>query len=67
MTDKTKGLLLFVACALILVLASIGTTPEERDITPVLFLLPLGIHLVAKKESPYISHRGKYLIHELQP
>lgn len=53
MTEKMKGIILLVICAVILFVASQGTTPEEKDATAVLVLLPIGIsQLVRAKEKP---------------
>lgn len=47
--QKLLGVVLLIACALILWLASTGTTPTDRDATPILFLGPLGLYLIFTK------------------
>lgn len=48
--QRRMGAVLVVISVVILVLASMGTTPEEQDATAVLFLLPLGIWMLCTKE-----------------
>lgn len=50
MKQKVKGVLLILLSAAIIALASQGTTPEERDVTVVLFLIPLGLQLIFSRE-----------------
>lgn len=54
MTKMTRqrllGFVLVVMCVLIVALASQGSTPEERDVTPVVLLLPLGIYAMITKK-----------------
>jgi hypothetical protein len=49
--QKIIGVLLILACAVILALTAQGTTPEERNGTAVLFLLPLGLLLVFSRQN----------------
>jgi len=46
MKAKTKGFMLLILCGIILLLASLGTTVQERDVTPVFILLPIAVHLL---------------------
>lgn len=43
------GLCLLFMCGIIIRLASTGITVEEKDITPVVFLAPLGVYLMFTK------------------
>ena len=44
--QRLYGVILLIFCAIVVALAYLGTTPEERDITPVLLLAPLGLYLI---------------------
>lgn len=48
--QRLLGLALVVICVLFVTLASQGSTPEERDVTPVALLLPLGIYAMMTKK-----------------
>lgn len=48
--QRVCGIILLVACVGFLVLAWHGTTLEERDITPVVMLAPLGLYLIFTKQ-----------------
>lgn len=57
--QRLIGVALVAICVLILIVAASGATPEERDITPVVLLLPLGIYTTTTKKD--ILHLdGKY-------
>lgn len=43
---KAIGLGFLILCAILLALASQGNTPEECDITPVVFMAPLGLYFL---------------------
>lgn len=47
--QKILGLVLIVISALVVCVAATGTTPEERDITAVLMIAPLGLYLMFTK------------------
>ena len=44
------GIVLLIICGLIVQMARTGLTVEDRDITPVLLLGPLGLYLVFTKK-----------------
>lgn len=48
--QKLMGLLLLVICAIVLWLCSGGTTPEDRDATVVVLLVPLGLWMLFTKK-----------------
>lgn len=50
MKQKICGAVLLLLCICIIALAGQGVTVEERDITPVLLLGPLGLYLIFTKE-----------------
>lgn len=54
MTKMTRqrllGFALVVICVLMVFMASQGSTPEERDITPTALLLPLGVYAMMTKK-----------------
>jgi len=50
MKQKIAGILLILISMAVIVLASQGTTPEEKDVTVVLFILPLGLFLLFTKQ-----------------
>jgi hypothetical protein len=60
MKQKVYGALLILACAVMLALAAQGTTPIERDATPVLFLFPLGLHMIFTKKSLLAERRKEH-------
>ena len=54
--QRLLGLAFIAICVLIVAFAMQGTTVEDRDITPVLLFLPLGIYaLITKKYILYDS------------
>jgi hypothetical protein len=59
MKQKIYGLILLLICAGIVCLASQGVTMEERDMTPVLLLVPLGIYLLVSKEDCMYKFTGR--------
>lgn len=48
--QRVMGILMIIMCVAIVALASQGTTFEERNVTAILFLLPLGIYLIVTKK-----------------
>lgn len=48
--QKVWGAVLIILCIGVIGLARQGTTPDERDITPVLFFAPLGVSMIVTKE-----------------
>lgn len=50
MEQKLMGILILVICGIILLLASTGSTPANRDATPVVLLAPLGLYLMFTKK-----------------
>jgi uncharacterized membrane protein len=50
MRQRLAGFALVVICVLCVALASQGTTTEERDVTSVVLLLPLGIYAMTTKK-----------------
>lgn len=55
--QRLYGLALLAISAAVLLLASTGTTPEDRDATAVLLTLPLGIYALTTKQ--YILNDGE--------
>ena len=51
MKQKFMGIVLLVVCAIIIALASQGTTPEDQDISVVLLLIPLGLGMIFTREN----------------
>ena len=43
--QRFYGVLLILIALLVLVMAALGSTPQERDATPSLLLGPLGLYL----------------------
>ena len=43
------GIILLLCSAVIIAMASAGPTMEERDITPIVFIAPLGVYLICTK------------------
>jgi len=56
--QRIIGVLFVIISILLVLLASQGTTVEERDVTAVLFTLPLGIYLIFTKI---------YCLHSIEP
>lgn len=48
--QKLMGIAALLLCVVIVVFALHGQTPEDRDVTPVLLLAPLGFYLLFSKE-----------------
>jgi len=48
--QRIIGIVLVLLSTLIILLAAQGSTPEEQDITVVLFSLPLGIYAICTKK-----------------
>lgn len=48
-TQIVIGIALLILSACVIALASVGLTTEERDITPVVFIAPLGLYLILTK------------------
>ena len=48
-TQVAIGIVMLIISACIIAIASTGLTTEERDITPVVFIAPLGVYLVCTK------------------
>lgn len=48
--QKLMGFVLLIISAVIIFLGFHGATPEDSDVTPVLFTIPLGIMLLRSKE-----------------
>ena len=55
--QRLMGFALVVISAFILLLASTGETPEDRDATAVLLTLPLGIYMMVTKQ--YVLYDGE--------
>lgn len=49
--QRLLGAVLVTASVMVVALATQGTTPEERDITPAVPFLPIGIYMMATKKS----------------
>lgn len=47
--QKIMGLLLLLICGLVIMMASTGATPAEKDVTPILILGPIGLYLILAK------------------
>lgn len=43
---RVQGFILLAMCAVIVLLAAQGSTVEERDVTPVLILIPIAVRLI---------------------
>lgn len=48
--QKLMAIGLLLICAVVLWLCSTGTTPEDRDATAVVLLVPLGLWMLFTKE-----------------
>ena len=60
--QRLMGLALVAVSVLLLLLASTGETPEERDATAVLLTLPLGVYMMTTKN--YILYDGEGPVEE---
>lgn len=49
-TQKFLGLVLIAISILVICVAATGTTPEDRDITAVLMIAPLGFYMMFTKD-----------------
>lgn len=47
--QKLFGILFLIISAFIIFMASTGVTVEDRDCTPILFTIPLGLYLIFTK------------------
>lgn len=47
--QKLIGLVIILLCVFIVLIASTGTTPEDRDATIILLFGPLGLYLIFTK------------------
>lgn len=56
--QRILGVILVLLCILIVLIAAQGTTPEEQDVTAVVFLLPLGLYAMFGK---------KKIVYDLRP
>ena len=45
--QKLMGLGMLIICAFVLLLCSMGTTPEDQDATAVVMLAPLALWLIS--------------------
>ena len=48
--QKVLGLLMIILCVVIVIVGIHGENDIDRDITPVVFLAPMGISLIFSKE-----------------
>jgi len=63
--QRICGVILVLLSILIVILAAHSTTMEERDITVVLLLLPLGVYLICTKSRvTYAAQRQKKTANE---
>ncbi len=56
--QRIIGILLVLLSIAIVILATQGTTLEDRDITPVLLTLPLGLYVLLTK---------KHIVYDFSP
>lgn len=47
--QKVMGLVLLLICGVVIMMATTGANPEDKDVTPILILVPLGLYLVFTK------------------
>lgn len=47
--QKVMGLLLLLICGVVIMMASTGANSADKDVTPILILVPLGLYLVFTK------------------
>lgn len=47
--QKVMGLLLLLICGVVIMMASTGVNSADKDVTPILILVPLGLYLVFTK------------------
>lgn len=48
--QRLMGIAMLLLCVFIVVFALHGQTPEDRDVTPVLLIAPMGFYLLFSKE-----------------
>ncbi len=48
--QRLTGIAALLLCVFVVVFALHGQTPEDRDITPVLLIAPIGFYLLFSKE-----------------
>ena len=53
--QRFYGLIIILLCLVFILMAMQGNTSGEKDITPVILLLPLGLYMIFSK---------KYLLHQ---
>lgn len=47
--QKVMGLVLLLICGVVIMMASTGANPADKDVTPILLLGPLGLYLIFTK------------------
>lgn len=47
--QKVMGLVLLLICGVVIMMASTGANSADKDVTPILILVPLGLYLVFTK------------------
>lgn len=47
--QKVMGLVLLLICGVVIMTASTGANSADKDVTPILILVPLGLYLVFTK------------------
>ena len=47
--QKVMGLVLLLICGVVIMMASTGANFADKDVTPILILVPLGLYLVFTK------------------
>lgn len=47
--QKIMGLVLLMICGVVIMMASTGANSADKDVTPILILVPLGLYLVFTK------------------
>lgn len=47
--QKIMGLVLLLICGVVIMMASTGANSADKDVTPILILVPLGLYLVFTK------------------
>lgn len=60
--QRLMGFALVVISVLVLLLASTGETPEDRDATAMLLTLPLGVYMMVTKQ--YVLYDGEGPVEE---
>jgi succinate dehydrogenase hydrophobic anchor subunit len=49
-TQRISGLILLIISVVVIIMAAQGTTTQDRDITAVLFLLPISLWMLVSKK-----------------